>query len=149
MLIRGETVVKIQPVPLEFVVQTWPYVEGFLHAGLTEEDDTPEDMVSYNIDHVRGFVTSGNWQLLVATDKDNKIVGAATVAYANYPLHRAALVTLVGGKFISSKDVFRQLSDILRANGATKIQGFGRPSIVRLWRRLGFEPRVTLVEVKI
>ena len=38
---------------------------------------------------------------------------------------------------------------LMKAHGATKIQGYGRESIVRLWKRFNFEPRNTLVEVLI
>lgn len=141
--------VQIQPVDPMHIQQIWPLVVGFLNDGLTVEDDSPEWSQCYNIHHVQGFVTSGMWLLLVAVDENKKIVGAATVSFSSYPMARVAFVTLVGGKFISSKDVFSQLKDILRARGATKVQGFGRPSIVRLWRRIGFEVRTTLVEAKL
>jgi hypothetical protein len=56
-------------------------------------------------------------------------------------------VTAIGGKLISSEETFEQLKTILKQRGATKIQGFGRDAIVRLWKRYGFEPKTTLVEV--
>ena len=42
-----------------------------------------------------------------------------------------------------------QLKKLLKSFGATKIQGFGRPAIVRLWSKYNFEPRNMLVEVLI
>ena len=44
---------------------------------------------------------------------------------------------------------FEKFKTLLQANGATKIQGQGRDSIVRLWRRYDFEPVNTLFEVDI
>jgi hypothetical protein len=87
--------------------------------------------------------------LLVATDDSNQVHGAATVSFANYPKNRVAFITLIGGKLISNKDTFEQMSNILRHAGATKIQGMARPAIARLWKRYGFEERTTLVEVKL
>jgi hypothetical protein len=58
-----------------------------------------------------------------------------------------AFITAIGGKLISNKDTFAQLQSIARQNGASILQGFGRPSIVRLWKRYNFESRNTLVEV--
>ena len=52
-------------------------------------------------------------------------------------------------KLISNKDTFRQFKDLLKANGATKIQGAARESIARLWSRYGFEERYRIVETKI
>jgi hypothetical protein len=92
---------------------------------------------------------SGQWVLLVAIDEEMKIHGAATVSFMNYPLHRVAFITCIGGKLISNQETFNQLKLLLKSHGATKIQGSGRESIVRLWKRYNFEPRNTLVEVLI
>jgi len=136
--------INVQPVPLEFTNQTWPLVEHYIAAAL-EEGDLGEPM--YNLNHVRGYVTSGAWLLLVAVDENNDIHGAGTVSFSNHPLHRVAFVTAVGGKLISNRDTVTQVKSIAKQNGATILQAFGRPSIVRLWRRYNFESRNTLVEV--
>jgi hypothetical protein len=109
----------------------------------------PEWSANYNVDHIRLYVTTGAWLLVVAVDETNKVCGACTVSFINYPLHRVAFVTAIGGRLISSKDTFEQLKRILKSYGATKIQGYGRESIVRLWKRYDFEPRNTLVETLI
>jgi hypothetical protein len=136
--------INVQPVPLEFTNQTWPLVEHHIAAAL-EEGDLGEPM--YNLNHIRGYVTSGAWLLLVAVDENNNIHGAGIISFSNHPLHRVAFVTAIGGKLISNRDTVEQLKVILKQNGATILQAFGRPSIVRLWRRYNFESRNTLVEV--
>ena len=140
---------QIKVVDTNFVHQVWPHVEGFITSALASEDNFPDWSRGYNIDHIRTFVVSGQWLLLVAVNEAGNIHGCATVSFINYPLHRVAFITATGGKFIASKEVFGQLKAILKGLGATKIQGFGRESIVRLWRRFDFEPRNTLVEVLI
>lgn len=139
----------IRPVGVEYVAQTWPFVENFLKEALEKGEPVPEWSDNYDLSHVQGFLTSGAWSLLVAVDGQNTIHGAATVSFANYPKNRVAFITLIGGKLISNKDTFEQLGNILRLAGATKIQGMARPSIARLWKRYGFEERTTLVEVKL
>jgi hypothetical protein len=134
---------SIRPVETTFVQQVWPFVEGYLQSAL-EKDGTCTD---YNIHHVQMFLTSGQWLLLVAADEDNAVHGAATVSFINYPLSRVAFITAIGGKLISNDETFEQLKALLKQRGATKIQGFGREAIVRLWKRYNFEPRNTLVEV--
>jgi hypothetical protein len=119
-------------------------VEHYIAAAL-EEGDLEEPM--YNLNHIRGYVTSGAWLLLVAVDENNNIHGAGTISFSNHPLHRVAFVTAVGGKLISNRDTVTQVKSIAKQNGATILQAFGRPSIVRLWRRYNFESRNTLVEV--
>ena len=140
---------KVQPVDINHIAQIWPLVEQYLVEALNKDNDSPAWSECYNIHHVQGFLTSGMWSLLVATDEDANIHGAATVSFANYPMNRVAFITLIGGRMIASRDTFEQLKMLLKQSGATKVQGYGRESIVRLWRRYGFEPRTTLVEVKL
>lgn len=140
---------KIQPVDVNYVAQLWPVVEPFLKDALVKDNDAPEWSECYNIHHIQGFVTSGQWVLLVASDENNQIHGAATVTFANYPMNRVAFITLIGGHLVSNEETFEQLRNLLKGYGATKLQGYGRPAIVRLWKRYGFEPRTTLVEVKL
>jgi len=140
---------NIQTVDTSYIAQVWPLVKDYLEDALVKDNGSPEWSDCYNLHHVQGFLSSGLWLLLVATDEEGKIHGAATVSFANYPMARVAFITLIGGRLISNKDTFEQLKMILKQRGATKVQGYGRESIVRLWKRYGFEPRTTLVEVKI
>lgn len=135
----------IRPVDSSYVQQVWPMVEGYLQSAL-EKDGTCTD---YNIHHIQSFLANGQWLLLVAVDEQNQIHGAGTVSFINYPLSRVAFITAIGGKLISNDNTFEQLKAVLKQRGATKIQGYGREAIVRLWKRFNFEPRNTLVEVQI
>lgn len=137
---------SIQYVDTAYVNQVWPMVVGFVEEALSSSPEFPDWYENYNAHHVQSFLTSGNWLLIVAVSPDGKIHGAATVAFANYPKHRVAFVTTIGGKLVASADTFEQLKQLLKQRGATKIQGYGRDTIVRLWKRFGFEPRLTLVE---
>lgn len=139
----------VRAVDAGYIPQIWPKVEAYLEAALTKGDDAPEWSACYNIHHVQSFVTSGQWVLLVAIDAEGEIHGAATISLTTYPLHRVAFITLIGGRMIATAENFTQLKALLKNYGATKINGFGRPSIVRLWKRYGFEPRITLMDVQI
>lgn len=135
----------IRPVDANFVQQVWPLVEQYIQSAL-EKDGTCTD---YNIHHIQAYLAAGQWLLLVAVDDEGQIHGAGTVSFINYPLSRVAFITAIGGKLISNDNTFEQLKALLKQRGATKIQGFGREAIVRLWKRYNFEPRNTLVEVQI
>jgi len=137
----------VQYADTNYVQQLWPKVEPFIREALDKGGDFPDWAASYTVEHVQSYLTAGQWLLLVATDENGEIHGAATVSFINYPLHRVAFVTSIGGKLISNDNTFEQLKQILKQRGATKIQGYGRPAIVRLWKRYNFEPRNTLVEV--
>jgi hypothetical protein len=139
----------IRPVEAQHVQQAWPFVEQYIAEALQKGEDFPEETKNYNIHHVQAFLSAGQWMLLIAVDEENKVHGAATVSFISYPMHRVAFITAIGGKLISSQETFDQLKRLLKSYGATKIQGFGRESIVRLWQRYNFEARHTLVEVLI
>ena len=133
----------VQHVPVEFVAQTWPFVEAFM--------DSSEKFAGgdYTADQIKVYLAKGHWTLLVALDEDNVIKGAATVSFTNYPNDRVAFVTNMGGNMLVNEDVLVSLKQVLRGFGATKIQGAMRPSMVRLSSKLGFVERYTIVEVKI
>jgi len=139
----------VRHVDPNYIQQFWPLVEGYIDEALQKGDDFGPEAKNYTTEHVRVFLTSSQWTLLVALDDEQRVHGAATVTMINYPLHRVAFVTTIGGKLISNEDTFNQLKTILKSFGATKIQGLGRPAIVRLWAKYNFEPRNTVVEVLI
>jgi hypothetical protein len=83
-------------------------------------------------------------------DDEDQVHGAATITFINYPSSRVGYITTIGGKMIANQDSFRSLCDILKSRGATKIQGLGRPAIVRLWKsKFGVKPISTLMELKL
>ena len=133
---------NIQLVPLSMVHQLWPSVEGFLTDGLEHAED------DYTIDQVRACVSKGEWMLMVAVE-DEVIKGAMTVNLYNAFNHRVAFITSTGGRFIINKDTFEQLCSLLKSFGATKVQGVGRDSVVRLLGSVGLKKRYTLFEAKL
>lgn len=135
--------IEVRYVPLNYAAQSWANVEEHIKSALQH------GFGDYTIDQIRALVCMGQWLLLVAIDEEQKVHGAATVSFINYPNDRVAFVTSIGGKLISNQETFKQMSEILKNQGATKIQGMARPSIARLWSRYGFKERTTLVEVKI
>jgi len=133
----------IQPVAVNFTNQTWPLVEKYIAEAQKYGGD------DYTLDQIKVYVNTGVWMLVVAVDEVGTLQGAATVNFINYPNDRIAFVTYIGGKLISSQDTFAQFKNVLKASGATKIQGAAREAIARLWRRYGFEERYIIVETKI
>jgi len=130
----------------QHVQQFWPHVKKYLEASQNEGTPYPESAKSYNIDHIRMYLASGQWMLLIASDEENKIHGAMTISFIDYPLHRIAFVTATGGKFITNEETLKQLKETVKFYGATKLQAYCRDSMVRYLKRLDFEPRNTLVE---
>ena len=135
--------IEVRYVPTEYCAQSWANVEKYIKSSLEH------GYGDYAIEQIRLLVNMGSWLLLVAVDENMEVHGAATVSFMNYPNDRVAFITQIGGKLISNQETFKQMVDILKNKGATKVQGMARPSIARLWKRFGFQERTTLVEVKI
>jgi hypothetical protein len=132
---------KIQHVDTAYIHQTWPLVENFIKWALDYQTD-------YTLEHVKTFLSNGSWMLIVAAD-DSGIRGAAVVNFVNRPNDRVAFIVAMGGKLISSKETFADFSALLKAFGATYIEGAARESIARLWTRYGLEEKYRIVGVKL
>lgn len=134
----------LKTVDVKHVAQTWPFVEAFIDAAVQQ---VPPEIRTYDTPHVQQFVSSGAWQLLVVVDDTDKILGAFTISFNNYPKHRVAVVTTLGGKHVVSHDTIAQFKKYCHSCGATQIHAFCRPAMVRFLKRYGYEPRTTLVEL--
>lgn len=133
---------KIQHVDVNYVNQLWPQVEKFIDAALAYQDD-------YNLEHAKVYVTNGTWVLIVAIDDDQVIHGAATIQFYNRPKDRVAFVVTMGGKLITGHETYAQFTELLKAFGATYIEGASRESAARLWQRFGLQEKYRVVGAKL
>jgi hypothetical protein len=133
---------KIQHVSIDYVNQVWPKVEDYIKWALDYQTD-------YTIEHVKTFIVTGAWTLVVAVNEAGEIKGASAIQFFNRPNDRVAFVVSMGGKLISNRETFQQFSDLLKAFGATAIEGAARESIARLWKRYGFEEKYRIVGAKL
>ena len=133
---------KIQHVDVNYTNQLWPQVEQFIDAALAYQDD-------YTLDHAKVFVTNGTWMLIVAIDDDAIIHGAATIMFYNRPNDRVAFVVTMGGRLITGSETYAQFTDLLKAFGATYIEGASRASAMRLWERFGLKEKYRVAGAKL
>jgi len=133
---------KIQHVDVNYVNQLWPQVEQFISAALAYQGD-------YTIEHVKVFLVAGTWTLVVAIDDAGQIHGAATIQFYNRPNDRVAFVVTMGGRLITGHETYQQFSDLLKAFGATYIEGASRESAARLWQRFGLQEKYRVVGAKL
>jgi hypothetical protein len=136
--------ITVQTVPVQLVNQVWSKVEPFIKSA--EEKFGGSE---YTTEQIKVYLVTGQMMLLVATDENVEIHGAATVSFINYPNDRVAFVTSIGGKLVTSPETFAQMAELFKKNGATKIQGMAKEAVARLWKRFGFEEKAILVEVKL
>lgn len=136
---------KIQHVPVEFVNQILPQVEGFIQTAIDQQEGDKD----YSLDHVKTFLVTGQWLLLVASTEEKEIKGAATISFSNRPNHRVAFINYIGGRLITNPSTFTQMCEVLKRYGATSIEGAVNESVARLWRRYGFTEKYSIVGVTI
>lgn len=136
---------KIQHVPVEFVPQVWPKVVEYLEAAVAQQDGEPD----YHIEHVRSYVASGQWLLVVAVDDELNFHGAATLNIFNRPNDRVAFITYIGGHIVANENTFEQLCALCKSFGATKIEGAVNNAVSRLWRKFGFKDKYRITEASL
>jgi hypothetical protein len=132
--------ISVQLVPLSLIHRTWPLVEEYLEEALKWGED------DYTIEQTKVYITKGEWMLLVAVDERQDIHGAAAINIYNMPNFRVAFVVAMGGKLITTPEMYEQFCVLLKSFGATKIRGVSRESAARLWQKFGFRERYILVE---
>ena len=132
---------KILRIPPDQIAQRWQEIAPFI------EDSLAHSGGDFTIDQVKVYVSSGQWLTLGVFGE--KLLGVIAVQFSNMPNDRVAFITAIGGKNITNSETFEQFQAILKAHGATKIQGSVRESVARLWRKLGFRERSILVEKKL
>ena len=130
----------VKPVFTDHFHQTWPLVEDFFKAVLKV------DAEEYTIDQIKGLLSQGIWLLLVAVDDQNEIHGAASINFMNMLNDRIAFITALAGKDVVNENIFKQMCDIAKVNGATKIQCAARESAAKLYKQVGMKERHIILE---
>jgi hypothetical protein len=134
---------NVFPLNVAYLHQHWEEIEKYLQPALDLSG-----VEEFTLEQMKVYIVNGNWTL-IAVEENKKLCGAVVVAFANYPNDRIAFVTAIGGKFISSRESSDKFKALLKSMGATKIQGYARESVARLWKRIGFANKQILVEYKL
>jgi len=130
----------VQPVNVAYFHQTWPLVKELF------EKANKYDSGDYTLDQIKGLLASGSWVLLVATDEENVIHGAASISFYNMPNYRVGFITAMAGKTIVNETVYGQVCSFIKANGATRVQCAARESAARLYKQVGMQERHIIME---
>ena len=133
----------VLPVLTENIAQVWPEIEPHLESALEFSKG------DYNIEHAKVYCAIGHWHVYVGVDSEDKILGAAAVEFFNRPKDRIAFVVAVGGRLLANPEMFERFRTVLKAKGATKMEGAARESASRLWRKIGFTEKYQIIEVSL
>ena len=132
---------QLQIVNAGHVHQLWDKVSHLLDASCascTTGDTSAE--------HIKVQVMNGFQTMFVITDEANEISGVATVELINYPNHRVAQITALGGRDIVGIETFGQFEEWAKAHGATKIRAWAKEPQARLYKKVGLETAMFVVE---
>ena len=132
---------NVQLIESKFIVGIWNTVEPYMKKALEHTDD-------YTAEQCKVFLTNGSWVLFVVIQED-KLCGVITVSVENGVNHRTAFITTISGKGIINKEAIQQFFNILKASGITRVQGYARNTLVRLYERFGLYKKSNLVEIKL
>ena len=130
----------VQPVNVTHFHQTWSLVKELF------EKANKYDSGDYTLDQIKGLLANGSWVLLVATDEENVIHGAASISFYNMPNYRVGFITAMAGKAIVNEAVYEQVCSFIKANGATRVQCAARESAARLYKQVGMQERHIIME---
>ena len=135
---------RLEVVSPNHIYHVWDKVEKYLEGGLSKSGG------EYNVHHLKQYLTSGQQTLLIIIDDEQKIHGAIAIEFTNFPNDRVAYITSIGGRHMTSPDLWAQCENTLRQLGATTIRGGAHECVARLWRKLfKFEQRYIIVEKKL
>jgi hypothetical protein len=132
----------LQWVAPEFIPKIWPDVKEHIKNGLSSSADELTE------EHIKVYLIEQMQNLLVIMDETNSIIGAIVIQLSTSPNERIAFITSIGGA--RTKDIWVQLVDWCKHNGATVIRGCANEAVARLWRKqFQFESRYFVVEKRL
>jgi hypothetical protein len=132
---------NVQLIEPRFVVGIWNTICPYIEKALEHTDD-------YTAEQCKVFLTTGSWVLFIVVQED-KLCGVITISVENGVNHRTAFITTISGKSIINKEAIQQFFNILKASGITRVQGYARNSLVRLYERFGLHKKSNLVEIQL
>ena len=132
---------SVQIVAPEYIHTIWDVVEPMLKTAFINFNNA-----DYDVEHIKVLIIE-QYQYLFVVVEDEKIIGAFTVEVINYPNHRVAHTTSMGGKGVFDKDTVKQYEDWAKLQGVTKIRAYAQEAQARLFKmKLGLNAVTHVVE---
>ena len=131
---------QLKIIPSDYICQLWDQVEHyFKRASGTGTDD-------YTVEQIKFLLVQGKQTLFVIMDGE-KLIGAFSVEFSNYPNNKVMHIAAIGGKSVIEDETVKQLEDWARSQGATKIRAFAQEAQARLYRmKIGLNMVTHVVE---
>jgi hypothetical protein len=131
---------QLKIIPSDYICQLWDQIKHYFEkvSGIGNND--------YTVDQIKYLLVQGKQTLFVIMEEE-KLIGTFTVEVINYPNHRVAHTTTMGGKGLFDKDTVKQYEDWARSQGVNKIRAFAQAAQARLYRmKMGLNMVTHVVE---
>jgi hypothetical protein len=131
---------QLKIIPSDYICQLWDQIEHyFKSASGTGTND-------YTVEQIKFLLVQGKQTLFVIMDGE-KLIGAFSVEFSNYPNNKVMHIAAIGGKSVIEDETVKQLEDWARSQGATKIRAFAQEAQARLYRmKMGLNMVTHVVE---
>ena len=100
------------------------------------------------VEDIRVAVAKGLYQV-IAVKRDDQLAGVVVLKFQDIKSNKVAWVLAIGGRWICHTASIAQFKEFLKGLGVNKLQGIARPSVARLWTKLGVTPLYTVMETNI
>ena len=131
---------QLKIIPADYICQLWDQIEHYFKSasGAGTND--------YTVEQIKFLLVQGKQTLFVIMDEE-KLIGAFSVEFSNYPNNKVMHIAAIGGKSVIEDETVKQLEDWARSQGATKIRAFAQEAQARLYRmKMGLNMVTHVVE---
>jgi hypothetical protein len=118
----------VQIVAPNNVYYVWEDIKEYLNASINVSTH------DCTIEQLKMLLVRGEQTLLLSVNENNKINGAMTVEFINYPNNRVMHITALGGHGIVNDETFSQVESWAKLQGATKASAWAQEAQARLYK---------------
>ena len=118
----------VQIVAPNNIYNVWEDVKEYLNASINVSTH------DCTIEQLKMLLVRGEQTLLLSVNENNKINGAMTVEFINYPNNRVMHITALGGYGIVNDETFSQVESWAKMQGATKASAWAQEAQARLYK---------------
>ena len=131
---------QLKIIPPDYICQLWDQIEHYFKSAPGAGTD------DYTVEQIKFLLVQGKQTLFVIMDGE-KLIGAFSVEFSNYPNNKVMHIAAIGGKSVIEDETVKQLEDWARSQGATKIRAFAQEAQARLYRmKMGLNMVTHVVE---
>ena len=131
---------QLKIIPSDYICQLWDQLKHYFERASGTGTDY------YTVEQIKFLLVQGKQTLFVIMDEE-KLIGAFSVEFSNYPNNKVMHIAAIGGKSVIEDETVKQLEDWARSQGATKIRAFAQEAQARLYRiKMGLNMVTHVVE---